>query len=127
MNSVFVKFKLNLFVLSEVNIPTTDFEHKILLWQMLSITIPTIQSTAYNLPVSYLWSQMEWSVLCHQKQVNLLCLLNWPVTRRRVHTSLSSAHLLSIITINHLLRICILMTVQKYTTSSHCIHWWGWY
>jgi len=35
--------------LSEGNIPTTDFEHKILLWQMLSITIPTVHSTAYSL------------------------------------------------------------------------------
>jgi len=52
-NSVFVKFELNPCVLTEGNIPNTNFEQKILLWQRLSITIPTAHSIAYSLPASY--------------------------------------------------------------------------
>jgi len=39
--------------LSDGNIPITDFEHKVLFWQILTITIPTVHSTAHSLPVSY--------------------------------------------------------------------------
>jgi len=37
--------------MNEGNIPTTDFEHKMLLWDMLCITIPTVhfQCTAFLL------------------------------------------------------------------------------
>jgi hypothetical protein len=56
-NSVFIKFKLNLCVLSEVNIPITDFEHRILFW-----SIPTVRCTAYSLPVSY--SALRWNEVC---------------------------------------------------------------
>jgi len=54
-NSVFF-FYLNwtsVYSLSDGNIPTTDFEHKVLFWQMLTLTIPTVHCTAYSHPVSY--------------------------------------------------------------------------
>jgi hypothetical protein len=41
---------------------TTDFEHKVLVWQILSITVPTVHSAAYSLPVSY--SALQQNEVC---------------------------------------------------------------
>jgi hypothetical protein len=66
-----MNFFLNLnltfaFPLSEGNIPTTDFEQKIFVWQMLSIMIPTVHCAVYSLPVSY--SALKWSEVCLGKR-----------------------------------------------------------
>jgi hypothetical protein len=55
---------------------------------MLRITTPTAHSTAYSLP-ALLCAEMKRNVFRHHKQLNVLYIWNCPVSRHKVHTSLS--------------------------------------